>query len=61
MPLLVMLSVVAWFSGMLMLTQATYGVGFLCAACALGIYARLVQAAAHHKAAEKLDVTAPTA
>ena len=53
----------AFFSalmGIASLTQATQGVGFLSAACLLGIFARIAQAAAHHadvKAMHHRDTT----
>lgn len=42
--LLIILSLGAGFMGVLFLTQATMGVGFLAGACLLGIFARLAQA-----------------
>ena len=34
--------------GLLNLTQATTGVGFICGACLLAIFARMAQASDHH-------------
>lgn len=34
--------------GVLMLSEATRGVGLICAGCFLGVWARILQAGAHH-------------
>ena len=35
--------------GTLLMSQATAGVGLICGACFLAIFARILQAGAHHK------------
>jgi hypothetical protein len=45
---LIIVSLIVAFEGYSMLTQATIGVGYICGACLLAIYARLAQASKHH-------------
>lgn len=46
--LLVGLGVVFAGLGVLMLSEATRGVGLICAGCFAGVWARVIQAGAHH-------------
>lgn len=46
----VALAILSAFIGLLSLSQATLGVGFLALACLLGIFARIAQAASHARA-----------
>ena len=49
--LLVVLSVIFTLVGLVNLSQATLGVGVMCLAIALGIWARINQAGEHHRKA----------
>ncbi len=47
--LLVVVAIVVGVIGGLMLTQATLGVGIICAGCLIGILARIAQASGQHE------------
>ena len=47
--LLLLFGVIAVAGGLLTMTQATMGVGLVCAGCFLGVWARILQAGAHHQ------------
>lgn len=47
--LLIVLALISGGAGLLFLSQATTGVGFLAGGCLLGILARLAQAAEYHR------------
>jgi membrane protein implicated in regulation of membrane protease activity len=49
---LIVAALIAGLLGILQLTQATAGVGFLAGACLLAILARIAQAHIHHQAVE---------
>ena len=42
-------ALLASFVGLLFLSQATTGVGIICGACLLAIFARMAQASDHHQ------------
>lgn len=48
-PVLIVLAVVAGCAGILSLSNATMGVGFLAAGCLVSVLARIAQASQHHK------------
>jgi hypothetical protein len=58
--LLALVALVIGFVGSNYLTQATLGVGIIAFACLVGIFARIVQAAAYHRAAQPATENAPT-
>lgn len=47
--ILVLLSMLAGGGGLLLLSQATLGVGIICGGCLLAILARMAQAAHQHR------------
>lgn len=51
---LIVLAVLGWIGGSLLLTQATYGVGALTAACLFAILARIAQAGEQHREMSRL-------
>lgn len=52
--LLVIVALVGWVIGILLLSQATYGVGVLAAACLFAILARMAQASRQHQEMRRL-------
>jgi hypothetical protein len=46
---LVFLAILGWIGGSLLLSQATYGVGAIAAACLFAILARIAQAGEQHR------------
>lgn len=54
MVVLIVLSVLAGLVGLAYMTQATTGVGIICGACLLAIFARIAQASDHHRELKQL-------
>jgi hypothetical protein len=46
---LLLLGLVLGFFGILMLSEATRGVGLICAGCLLAVWGRIMQASGHHR------------